>query len=100
IVILRITLEKPAGDLTSALPAAVVVMTPLPLLTALIIYRIYLCCHSDKPTEPQLSATKAEESNQTESKKQEESRDSVLNHQATHSGGVDNPAIDLKEEAV
>nr|XP_053631396.1 P3 protein-like [Cherax quadricarinatus] len=100
IVILRITLEKPAGDLTSALPAAVVVMTPLPLLTALIIYRIYLCCHSDKPQLNLTFSPRRQKRSKPDREQEEGGRASVLNHQAKNtSGGSGKPQrIDLKEE--
>ncbi|XP_050727947.1 uncharacterized sodium-dependent transporter YocS-like isoform X2 [Eriocheir sinensis] len=61
VIILKMTLESPAGDLAVVFPAAAVIMTPVPLIVVLIIRRVYLWRKG--PPEEEQETTKKEEAN-------------------------------------
>ncbi|XP_045103592.1 ileal sodium/bile acid cotransporter-like [Portunus trituberculatus] len=63
IIILKLTLEAPASELTVVFPAAAVLMTPIPLLAMLIIRRVYLWHYG-----PQKEDEKTEKEKEVEAK--------------------------------
>lgn len=104
IFILKFSLEKPAGDITAAFPAAAVVMTPVPLVVALLVRRLYLCRRSNKSLHLQHLHKDTPEGG---SQAQNPTNEAKVLPQATDKniatspeGGVDNPAVDLRVETM
>lgn len=122
VFILKFTLEKPAGDLTVLYPAASVVMTPVPLVIALTTYRLYLCYRA-RSSKKELQGSTVKEMEEDRKKQvdlangavncengiregeAEGRRGEVVGGRTEGSvtlpdGGLDNPAVDLREEAL
>ncbi|XP_063590329.1 ileal sodium/bile acid cotransporter-like [Penaeus indicus] len=100
IFILKFTLEKPAGDLTVVFPAASAVMTPLPLFLALIAKKIYSCTAKSKSADIAPLEGKAGLENKKSIKKNEKGDNTQKEMKKQPEGGVDNPAVQLQDEAV
>nr|XP_027231324.1 P3 protein-like [Penaeus vannamei] len=99
VFILKFTLEKPAGDLTVVFPAASTVMTPLPLVLVFIAQKIYSCTAKSKSADIAPLEGKAGLENK-KSNKENEKGDSKGKQMKKQSEGVDNPAVQLQDEAV
>ncbi|XP_047494470.1 sodium/bile acid cotransporter-like isoform X2 [Penaeus chinensis] len=100
IFILKFTLEKPAGDLTVVFPAASTVMTPVPLLLVLIAQKIYSCTAKSKSADIAPLEGKAGLENKKNNKKNEKGHSTQKEMKKQFEGGVDNPAVQLQDEAV
>ncbi|KAK8387528.1 hypothetical protein O3P69_018217 [Scylla paramamosain] len=68
IIILKLTLEAPASELTVVFPAAAVLMTPIPLLVMLIIRRLYLWRRGPQEEEEKTEKEKEMEAKETNGK--------------------------------
>ncbi|XP_069995515.1 hepatic sodium/bile acid cotransporter [Penaeus vannamei] len=99
VFILKFTLEKPAGDLTVVFPAASTVMTPLPLVLVFIAQKIYSCTAKSKSADIAPLEGKAGLENK-KSNKENEKGESKGKQMKKQSEGVDNPAVQLQDEAV
>ncbi|XP_037794303.1 ileal sodium/bile acid cotransporter-like [Penaeus monodon] len=97
LIILQVTLESPAGEISAAVPAAATLFTPVPLLTMLVIKRVYDRVKggssldiTDSKLREVTSAAKTHEGNDLPAK---------TDGRAASNGGLDNPAMDLQDEA-
>ncbi|XP_042866162.1 ileal sodium/bile acid cotransporter-like [Penaeus japonicus] len=101
LIILQVTLASPAGEISAAVPAAATLFTPAPLLTLLVIKKIYDRCNGGSSLDitSQPADSKMREATSTP-KAQENGVPSKGNGPPPANGGVDNPAMELQDEAV
>ncbi|XP_076043814.1 ileal sodium/bile acid cotransporter-like [Oratosquilla oratoria] len=106
--ILKFTLEKPAGDLTAVVPCASVLMTPMPLLTALFLKKLYdwrlrrSSCSVTGEKEKNSSSTALGEKKKAIADDVAVWKDTSKSkaEEKSHVGGIDNTAADLKDDTV
>ncbi|KAK7070647.1 hypothetical protein SK128_006853, partial [Halocaridina rubra] len=103
--ILKLTFVKPAGDLAAVFPSAAVLMTPIPLLTALAIKKIYECSVRSKSQDiTDVKAKVLEKGEGLNGTGMDRVKDSTTSNgkelQSASHNGMDNPAMDLEDESV
>ncbi|KAG7167346.1 Sodium/bile acid cotransporter 5-like [Homarus americanus] len=101
--ILKLTLEKPAGDLTIVYPAAAVLMTPIPLVLMAITRKIYLYSRRIKSHHiPHDSPENQIEGEKDDTRKHYDSTNTTVVNGANNfsSVGIDNPGLVVREEDV
>ncbi|XP_064088607.1 ileal sodium/bile acid cotransporter-like isoform X2 [Macrobrachium nipponense] len=102
-IILKLSFEKPAGDITAVFPCAAIIMSPIPLLVAYIIKKSYGFLAQSKSQDITDAKTEKSVTNGSISKASEKSRNQSSPDELTASGetgGADNPAADLKDDVV
>lgn len=100
LIILQVTLESPAGEISAAVPAAATLFTPVPLLTMLVIKKVYdrykRGSSVDITVDPKDSKLREVTS---AARGQEENGLPAKTDKLSSNGGLDNPAMDLEDEA-
>lgn len=99
--ILNFTLEKPAGSIAAVIPAASVMMTPVPLMAVLIVKTIYtkVQAYRNKDTKAPTTAPNPEEPSPTNDASKPISFVDMKGTTETKNG-VDNPAADLSDHPI
>ncbi|XP_066953615.1 ileal sodium/bile acid cotransporter-like [Macrobrachium rosenbergii] len=107
-IILKLSFEKPAGDIAAVFPCAAILMSPIPLAVALLIKKSYGFLARSKSKDITDVKTEKPVTNGSISNASEKSVNQSSPSELTASGkpggvkpgGVDNPAADLKDDAV
>uniref|UniRef100_A0A6A7GBX6 Ileal sodium/bile acid cotransporter-like n=1 Tax=Hirondellea gigas TaxID=1518452 RepID=A0A6A7GBX6_9CRUS len=95
--ILNATLEAPAGQLAAVVPAASVIMTPVPLVIAYIVKTIYGKVQSrrNKGDGTEVAVERGGNAEKTAN-----GSSIQMNNSLNKSAGIDNPAADLSDRAI